>query len=238
MTQQRTKSCQICGHKKRPHELIPGKLVLPSVVEIIRQKNPDWDQNRSICINDLRKFRALYIQQILEKEKGVLTALDKEVIDSVKDADLITENINHQFERNLTFGERLSDHMASFGGSWSFLIWFMLALTAWIILNGWVWHNQGFDPYPYIFLNLILSCLASIQAPIIMMSQNRQEEKDRMRSEQDYLINLKAELEIRNLNAKMDQLMIHQWQRLIEIQQLQTEMMNEISNRLKGRHHT
>ena len=113
-----------------------------------------------------------------------------------------------------------------------FIILFFAALMAWMLTNTLLLRQTAFDPYPYILLNLCLSCLASIQAPIIMMSQNRQEAKDRLRSEQDYVTNLKAELEIRSLTLKIDQLLTQQWQHLVEIQQIQTDILREMSARL------
>jgi uncharacterized membrane protein len=101
------------------------------------------------------------------------------------------------------FGERWADKVAEFGGSWTFIILFMIMMIVWIGLNSWVLFFQPFDPYPYIFLNLVLSCIAALQAPIIMMSQNRQEAKDRIRAEKDYHINLRAELEIQELKASV-----------------------------------
>ncbi len=118
--------------------------------------------------------------------------------------------------------------MAEFGGSWTFILIFSAVLVTWVVINTITLWRQPFDPFPYILLNLVLSCLAAIQAPIIMMSQNRQESKDRLRGENDYRINLKAELEIRNLNSKMDMLLTHQWQQLLEIQKIQMEMMQEL----------
>jgi uncharacterized membrane protein len=121
--------------------------------------------------------------------------------------------------------------VASFGGSWTFIVVFALVLAAWISINGAALLARPFDPYPFILLNLILSCLAAIQAPIIMMSQNRMEAKDRLRSENDYQVNLKAELEIRHLNEKLDVLLKHQWQKLLEIQQIQMDFMKELMRR-------
>ena len=131
-------------------------------------------------------------------------------------------------------GIRKGDKIAVFGGSWKFILVFGSVLLIWIIVNTAVLLWKPFDPYPFILLNLILSCLAAIQAPVIMMSQNRQEAKDRLRSKHDYRVNLKAELEIRHLHEKIDHLMSHQWERLVEIQQIQIELMSEIT-RIKGR---
>jgi uncharacterized membrane protein len=125
----------------------------------------------------------------------------------------------------------LSDKMADFGGSWGFILSFAAVLTIWITINLFI--KTPFDPFPFILLNLFLSCIAAIQAPIIMMSQNRQEHRDRLRAEEDYKVNLKAELEIRALIAKIDQLRQHQWRRLLELQHIQLDLMNELSNRGK-----
>jgi uncharacterized membrane protein len=122
--------------------------------------------------------------------------------------------------------------MADFGGSWAFILSFAAVLTIWIVINLQV--RTPFDPFPFILLNLILSCIAAIQAPIIMMSQNRQEHRDRLRAEEDYKVNLKAELEIRALIAKIDQLRQHQWRRLLELQHIQLDLMNELSKGQKS----
>ena len=141
--------------------------------------------------------------------------------------DVLATNIDAEFEREWSFGERMADRIASFGGSWTFLIWFGVFIALWIVMNSIVFLWRPADPYPFILLNLVLSCLAAIQAPIIMMSQNRQEAKDRLRSQHDYQVNLKAELEIRHLHQKLDHLLSHQWERLVEIQELQMELINE-----------
>jgi len=147
---------------------------------------------------------------------------------SMKDQGLLAKNVNVEFDRKLTLGERLADKVAEFGGSWRFIITFFIVMVMWIIMNSVLLLRKPFDPYPFILLNLVLSCLAAIQAPIIMMSQNRQEAKDRLRSEQDYRVNLKAELEIRYLHEKIDHLLAQQWQRLVEIQQIQMDLMEEL----------
>jgi uncharacterized membrane protein len=133
-----------------------------------------------------------------------------------------------------TFGQKIADKVADFGGSWTFIIFFLSFIVVWILSNVIFLINKGFDPYPFILLNLILSCIAALQAPVIMMSQNRQEEKDRERAKKDYMINLKSELEIRMLHEKLDHLIMHQQQELIEIQKVQIEMMNDILERIKN----
>jgi len=175
----------------------------------------------------------LYVEELLQEEHGEFSELDRQVAESISKQDTIAENIEEDFDEHRTFGERLSDHLAKFGGSWSFLIAFAAVLLVWMAFNAYRGEKEAFDPYPFILLNLVLSCLAAIQAPIIMMSQKRQEEKDRQRSFNDYKVNLKAELEIRHLHEKLDHLISRQWQRLSEIQQLQIEMLHQDGRRTK-----
>jgi len=140
-------------------------------------------------------------------------------------------------KNTLTRGERLADQIAAFGGSWTFITLFFGILLGWIVLNLWFLDNEGFDPFPFILLNLILSCLAAIQAPIIMMSQNRQEQKDRQRAEHDYKINLKAELEIKLLSEKIDHLLVHQNKKLLEIQEIQIDYLEDLLKRTTRTQH-
>lgn len=222
--------CQICKEEKRLSEVLPGELVRTPVVELIRKKYPEWSSKGFICLTDLNHFRTEYVQDVLEAEQGEMSALEQEVVRSLKEHELLAKNINLEFDRELTFGQRLADKVAEFGGSWSFIVSFGVILVVWIAINSiaLIWR---FDPYPFILLNLVLSCIAALQAPVIMMSQNRQEAKDRLRAEHDYQINLKAELEIRHLNAKIDLLLTHQWHRLLEIQQIQTELIEELARK-------
>ena len=209
-----------------------GQAVRPAVIELISERHPEWDDNGFICQKDLNHFRSLYTQKLVEEDRGEITELEKEVVASLTDEEFLSKNINEEFEEKITFGEALSDRIASFGGSWRFITAFGTFMAIWIFINTVVLKKgQQFDEYPFILLNLALSCLAALQAPIIMMSQNRQEAKDRLRSEQEYKINLKAELEIRHLTSKLDQLRQHQWRRLLEIQHIQLDLMNELTER-------
>src|SRR5437879_6194863 len=180
--------CEICKKPKSPHSGMVAELIRPSLFEFIKKKLPDLDSKAFICFEDVGKFRKDYIKEVLEDEIGELSALDQEVIESLEQHEILSADISKQFEKKLTFGERLSDHIAEFGGSWKFIILFGAVLFAWITLNAIFLLNRGFDPYPFILLNLILSCLAAIQAPIIMMSQNRAESRDRLRGESDYKV--------------------------------------------------
>jgi len=208
---------------------MPAALVRNAVVEQIKIFNPDWKPEGYICLSDLNKFRMRYIQSLLESEKGELTALDHEVLESLQRHETLSSNVDAEFEKDPALGEKMADGLASFGGSWTFLIIFASILFIWIGLNSFLLLKKPFDPYPFILLNLVLSCLAAIQAPVIMMSQNRQEAKDRLRSQNDYQVNLKAELEIRQLHDKIDHLISHQWERLVEIQQIQMDLLSELA---------
>ena len=206
-----------------------GEIIRKEMAEEIRKKYPEWSSEKFICAADLAEFRGQYVHSLLESEKGELSSLEQDVVRSLREHELLSSNIDATFEQKWTFGERLADKIASFGGSWAFLICFGVFLILWIGMNSLVLLWRPPDPYPFIFLNLILSCVAAIQAPIIMMSQNRQEDKDRIRSQHDYQVNLKAELEIRNLHEKVDHLLSHQWERLVQIQELQLELLSELS---------
>jgi len=166
------------------------------------------------------------VTEILKTSSQEIYDLGKEMD---KEGPATSWNINKEFDSSLTLGERLADGLAQFGGSWSFLIIFMAMLVIWMGINSFVLQGKPFDPFPFILLNLVLSCLAAVQAPVIMMSQNRQEAKDRLRVEHDFEINRKAEIEIRKLHERMDHLLMHQWQHLMDIQQLQVDLMKEIS---------
>ncbi len=211
-----------------------AELVRPSLLEFIKKEMPALDSKGFICLDDLGEFRKDYVKEVLEEEIGELSALDKEVIESLHQHEILSSDLSKQFEKKLTFGERLSDHIAEFGGSWKFLITFGAVLLIWIVINGVLLVTHAFDPYPFILLNLILSCLAAVQAPIIMMSQNRAEARDRLRAENDYKVNLKAELEIRHLHEKIDHLLRRQYNRLFEIQQIQIELLEELGRKPKS----
>ena len=225
--------CQICKKPKSVHDGMIAELIRPSLVEFIKKSVPEWDDKGFICLDDLGEFRKDYVKDVLQDEIGELSALDQEVVESLREHEILSSDIEKQFEKKLTFGERLSDRIAEFGGSWKFLISFGAVLLIWIAINGVILVTRAFDPYPFILLNLILSCLAAVQAPVIMMSQNRAEARDRLRAENDYKVNLKAELEIRHLHEKIDHLLRRQYNRLFEIQQIQIELLEEIGRKGK-----
>jgi uncharacterized membrane protein len=223
--------CAICGKTFPDRNIVPGEAIRDVVAEEILREHPTWTRGSYICRADLTTYQVKYVHSLLESEKGELTSLEQEVLQSIRDHELLAKNVDAEFEQKWSFGERMADVIASFGGSWTFLISFGVFLALWIGMNTIVLVTRPPDPFPFIFLNLILSCLAAIQAPIIMMSQNRQEAKDRLRSQHDYQVNLKAELEIRNLHEKIDHLLSHQWGRLAQIQEIQLDLLLEIAGK-------
>ena len=228
-----TAVCQICKKEKKLNELMPGISVPDAIVQLIIQNNYHWDPEGFICFEDLNKFRSQFVHGILTEEKGTLSEFEKQVLDSIVERDILSKDVDASYDTKTSLGEKLSDKIARFGGSWPFIIIFLTFIVVWMITNIIILANRSFDPYPFILLNLVLSCIAAIQAPVIMMSQNRQESKDRVRSMHDYQINLKAEVEIRRLHDKIDHLLKQQGMRMLEIQQIQMDMMEEISKNIK-----
>jgi uncharacterized membrane protein len=219
--------CAISGKPQPPKSLLMLGNIRPSLVERIQRDYPGLPQTALVSKTEVDKYRSLYIEELLLAAHGELNELDRQVAQSLANHDTIAEDIEQTYQEKRRLGDRLADNLARIGGSWNFLLGFGLALVLWIGLNSLVIGTWEFDPYPYILLNLILSCLAAVQAPVILMSQRRAEQKDRLRAQSDYRVNLKAELEIRHLHEKMDHLISKQWQRLMEIQQLQLESMQE-----------
>lgn len=228
------RKCNVCGKSFPESKLISGHSIRQEIESLIQKDFPDWTDDSFICFEDNKKYRMKYVSSVIEEESGHLEDLQKEVLESIQESDIISSDINKSYEKNLTIGERIADSVARFGGSWAFIISFFSVLLGWIILNGIILISRPFDPYPFILLNLVLSCLAAIQAPIIMMSQNRQEAKDRIRSENDYKVNLKSEIEIRTLHEKVDHLLLDQWTKMIKIQELQMELLEEIKQGKKS----
>lgn len=213
-------------------ERVLGRTIRSTIFSLIKKDHPDFEANQYIANSELNVYREKYIAKFLQSEVGELTDLHKNVMHSLNEDKSFVSKVEDEVD-NRTFGQVVADKVASFGGSWTFIISFFVFITIWIGSNVFILMNKGFDPYPFILLNLILSCIAALQAPVIMMSQNRQEEKDRERAKKDYMINLKSELEIRMLDEKLDHLIMHQQQELIEIQKVQIEMMNDILERVK-----
>jgi len=212
--------------------LVPVAALRSTLAAHIRADYPELDDEALISVAELAGYRTRFVAELLAEEHGEYSDLDRQVAESIAAQDTIAENVEEDYDEHRTVGERLSDGLASFGGSWAFLLSFAVVLFSWMLVNVAMGEAKAFDPYPFILLNLVLSCLAAIQAPIIMMSQSRQDKKDRLRSNNDYRVNLKAELEIRHLHEKMDHLVTRQWNRLAEIQQIQLEMLQEMRARV------
>jgi len=214
-------------------EAVKGKDLREGIFDMIKTEYPGFGNDDYISLDELNKYRRSYLTSLIIKEKGELAIIDGDVMYAIKNNSILSENIQDEIEATLTTGQKLADKIAVFGGSWTFIITFFSFILAWISINIWILATRPFDAFPFILLNLILSCLAAIQAPIIMMSQNRQEQKDRQRGEHDYKINLKAELEIKLLSEKIDHLLVHQNKILLEIQEVQTDYLEDLMKAFK-----
>lgn len=223
---------EISGKEFSENDKISGKNIRQTLFNFIKKTHPNFNHKSLLSLNELNDFKEKYITEFLNKKIGNLSDLEKQVVKSISKKTMISTEIEDE-EQILSFGQKLADKVADFGGSWTFIIFFVTFLILWILLNVFWFANKGFDPYPFILLNLILSCIAALQAPVIMMSQNRQEEKDRDRAKKDYKINLKSELEIRELHEKIDHLIINYQQDFLEIQKTQINMLNSILENVK-----
>lgn len=202
-----------------------------SFSDFLHQQHPQAKDLTDLSPEQISESRKQYIDELLHTELGELNEVEKMVAKSIRQKQL---SVSHKHKNTPPpgLGDKLADKVAAFGGSWNFIILFLVILVIWMLINVIVLHNKGFDPYPFILMNLILSCVAALQAPVIMMSQNRQEAKDRDRAEHDYKVNLKAEVEIRMLHEKLDHILLHQNKRLLQIQEVQMEMMEAIGRKL------
>ncbi len=225
--------CHITKKSLKPEEAHRGDFIRKGIFKLLQKDYPDFNQDSYISFEELNRYRKIYLASLIKKESSELNQLEKEVVNAITKNVIISENIELDIVEKLTLGQRLADIIAKFGGSWTFIVIFFSFVISWVAINIWLLTIKPFDPYPFILLNLILSCIAAIQAPIIMMSQNRLEDKDRRRGEHDYKVNLKAELEIRLLDEKLDHLMMHQYKRLLEIQELQTDYLEDILKKIE-----
>jgi uncharacterized membrane protein len=227
-----TRTCAISGKTVAAIDCIPFRSLRPSLYAFIHKKHPDIADDGCIARDLLPGIQAEFVEDSLSEEIGEITGLERSVIESLKENEILATHPDEEEARTpRTFGERLADRIASFGGSWKFITAFAVFIAGWITLNVVILTTRPPDPYPFILLNLLLSCIAAFQAPVIMMSQNRVELRDRRRAEQDYQINLKAELEIRHLHEKLDHLLHQHGERLLEIQTIQTELLRQLVER-------
>ena len=223
----------VSGQSYPLSERVRAHAISAGLFNMIVKDKPAFNDQSSLSLKELNAYRMQYISSYLSKEVNTLTDMEQKVMQTLNDNSIITQEVDSEDETTGdTLGQRVADKVATFGGSWTFIIAFGVFILAWIAANVYLLANKGFDPFPFILLNLILSCLASLQAPVIMMSQNRQEEKHRQRAKKDYMINLKAEIELRALHEKIDHLIIHQQQELLEIQRIQIEMMKDILEKI------
>ena len=225
--------CVLCGQRRG---LLRAESVRPQVAAHIGARHPErWTGGGAICRDCLNRERLEYVTARLTQERGALSDVETEIAKKAGQHMLIARNIDEQFRGAATFGQRAADGVARVGGSWGFVLSFSFFVVGWMAFNTWMLVQRAFDPYPYILLNLVLSCLAAIQAPIIMMSQNRMAERDRLESMHDYETDLKAEIEIASLHDKVDHLLHTQWERLIEMQELQMDLLTEIAGKPRRR---
>ncbi|MFM9872501.1 MAG: DUF1003 domain-containing protein [Fimbriimonadaceae bacterium] len=225
-------TCPICNNSFLEIETIPYAALNQRLRHILQKRSPTISENDHICIPCFETVRTESFETQLKKNQKELSHLERVVLEKLDSRENISVNPS-SIEKKLTFGQKISDKIASFGGSWAFILSFLGMLIIWIIFNSVMIATKRFDPYPFILLNLVLSCVAALQAPVIMMSQNRKEEKDRERAENDYMVNLKSELEIRTLHEKMDHLLRSQMHTLMEFQEAQLEILQRMSSPAK-----
>lgn len=209
-------------------EYIHGHLIRDSIFQLIKQDHPEFTRDCYIRQDVLNNYRQAHLTHLIHQVKGDVDKIDNEVLEAISKRSIISDNVEDTIEEHLTIGQRVADKVAQFGGSWAFIISFGAFLFLWMGVNIW-FLTKPFDPYPFILLNLALSTLAAIQAPVIMMSQNRQEEKDRIRSINDYKVNLKSELEIKLLHEKIDHLILFQNRQILDHLEVQDDYLEEIT---------
>lgn len=225
-------NCSLCNTPTDTRKFVAPQKLENKILELIKQDRPEWEAKRGICPNCLEQYRAKKFLGYLEAEYNKISDMEKSLITKIARRGRVSKLVNVEYEATMTLGEHLADRVARFGGSWTFIGIFTGVLLVWMGFNTWVLATRAFDPYPYILLNLVLSTIAAMQAPVIMMSQNRQAEKDRLQAQQDYEINLMAEIEIRDLHDKLDGLRYKQWHELWHMQQRQLEILEHLHKEL------
>ena len=224
-------TCSLCGAQVEGRTLASPQKLENRILDLIKQDRPEWEAKRGICVNCLEQYRAKKFVSYLEAEYQKLSEIEHSVVSKITRRGRVSRVVHQDMDATMTFGERVADKVAQFGGSWRFIGLFGGILVVWMVVNAWVLAARPFDPYPFILLNLVLSTLAALQAPVIMMSQNRQAHKDRMQANQEYEINLMAEIEIRDLHDKLDSLRFKQWHELWHIQKRQIELLEHLCER-------
>ena len=224
-------NCSLCDSPVEGRTLASPQKLENRILDLIKKDRPEWEAKRGICGNCLETYRAKKFVSYLEAEYEKLSELEHSVVSKITRRGRVSKLVHEDMDTQMTFGERVADKVAQFGGSWGFISLFGGILVVWMVVNAWVLARHPFDPYPFILLNLVLSTLAALQAPVIMMSQNRQAHKDRRHAQQDYEVNLMAEIEIRDLHDKLDSLRFKQWHELWHIQKRQIELLEHLCER-------
>jgi uncharacterized membrane protein len=233
LNEDENRRCALCDRGEPEAELVRVDGIRRAEAERIALLHAGrWPGTGFVCRKCLQRERVAYVVEQLEQERGELSEIEADVAKRAGEHIAIAEDLERRFAREITTGQRIADRVAEIGGSWGFVLGFLAVLGVWIAINVAL-ALRAFDPYPYILLNLVLSCIAALQAPIIMMSQNRQSARDRMQAEQDFRVNLKAELEIASLHDKLDHLLHGQWERMVELQELQIELLTEARESLQ-----
>jgi uncharacterized membrane protein len=228
MADQETFPCRICGVKEKKEDLVPAERIPASIVDCIIRECPEWSPEGFICQTDLDRFMIQYARDVVDQERAGYASLEGTINGDIRVEDHLPKNDNVEYEKAMTLGERVSDSLAGFAGSWTFILVFAGLLVLWIVLNSYILLARPFDPYPYILLNLVLSIIAAVQAPVIIMSQNRQEVRDRLHAERDFQVSIHTDAEIHRLHKKIDYLMTDQGQKILEIQNIQLELIEEL----------
>lgn len=227
--------CALCGEAHPRRRMTGAASLRQSLYEHGLRSIPEkWTPEARVCKKCLDRERVTFVIERLKAERGELSEIEADIAQKAAQHLIVVEHIEEEYERKSTRGQRVADRVARIGGSWPFLAGFFAVLAVWIAGNGLMLRGRAFDPFPYILLNLVLSCLAAVQAPIIMMSQNRLAARDRAQADQDFRTNLKAEIEIVALHEKVDHLLHAQYERLVELQEVQLELLQEIAGKRKG----
>lgn len=227
------RDCSITGSKVQEAEGVYCKDLRKSVRSFLLKKNEGLNGESFISYEAMNDLLREYIMDVTNNEQEARDALLQRIREQFETNDLLKPiDPPDEKEPDLTFGEKMADRIADFGGSWKFILMFLGFISLWMLINMFILHDKGFDPYPFILLNLILSCLAALQAPVIMMSQNRQEDKDRERAQYDVKVDTKAEKEIRILHKKIDHLLVHQQENLSEVLQAQMDLIQHLQQKL------
>ncbi len=224
--------CSLCQTLVEARTLFSAQKMELPLYDLIKRERPEWPGTRGICAHCHDEYRAKKLLSYLEQEYDKISEMERTVVTKIARRGQIARLVDQEYEAHMTVGEHIADKVAHFGGSWTFIMLFGGVLLTWMGINTWLLVRRPFDPYPFILLNLVLSTIAALQAPVIMMSQNRQAEKDRLQANQDYQINLMAEMEIRDLHDKLDGLRNRQWHELWHLQQRQLELLEHLHRRV------